>query len=249
MASAKPRPQAEISRGVAGSGMRYTPPMRFVDASDSSVLVIFGDVISPELNAEVVALFHALEAARLPFLRDLHPAYASLLVDFDPLETSHAEVRSLIERLERDTAQHPRQTRLIEIPVCYGGEFGPDLAELARHCGKTEAEVILAHTGASYSVYFLGFAPGFAYMGGLPEEIAAPRLPTPRKTVPAGSVGIAGNQTGVYPIDSPGGWRLIGRTPKKMFDAQACSPALLQAGDQVRFVAIDGAAYDEMVTR
>jgi KipI family sensor histidine kinase inhibitor len=229
--------------------MQYTPPMRFVDASDSSVLVIFGDTISPELNSEVVALFHALESARRPFIQNLHPAYASLLIDFDPLQVSHADLRSLVLQVEQNSIHRQQESRLIDIPVCYGGELGPDLADLARHCGMTEEGVILAHAGASYTVFFLGFAPGFAYLGGLPSEIAAPRLDTPRKLVPAGSVGIAGDQTGIYPNDSPGGWRLIGRTPMKMFDAGAATPALLQPGDEVRFVAIDRAAYDGMVGR
>ena len=249
MASARPRSRAETSRGAAGRGMQYTPSMRFVDASDSSVLVIFGDTISPELNAEVVALFHALEALRKPFIHNLHPAYASLLIDFDPLQVSHADVHALVEQLKRGTAHRRQESRMVQIPVCYGGEFGPDLADLARHSGMTAEEVILAHSSASYTVYFLGFAPGFAYMGGLPEAIAAPRLDTPRKVVPAGSVGIAGSQTGVYPLDSPGGWRLIGRTPLRMFDANAELPALLQPGDQVRFAAIDRTAYDGSVDR
>jgi inhibitor of KinA len=213
--------------------------MRIVDASDSSLLVIFGDSISPELNREVVALFHSLRAAALPAVRDLHPAYASLLIDFDPLQMTHAELRSVVEGLYKDATEHPAKSNaVVEIPVCYGGEFGPDLTDVACHCGKNAEEVVRIHTSGECVVYFLGFAPGFAYLGGMSPEIAAPRLGTPRKLVPAGSVGIAGNQTGIYAIDSPGGWRLIGRTPLTLFDPGSPQPARLQPGDRVRFVAI-----------
>lgn len=230
--------------------MQYTRPMQIVDASDSSLLVVFGDSMSPELNREVVALFHALQTSAPPFVRDLHPAYASLLIDFDPLQVSRSEVRALVERLLCGSEQElQRESRLIEIPVCYGSEFGPDLADVAQHCGKSEEEVIRLYTGAEYMVYFLGFAPGFAYLGGLPPEIATPRLETPRKLVPAGSVGIAGSQAGVYAIDSPGGWRLVGRTPLALFDPQANPPACLQPGDRVHFAAIDCETYDRTARR
>jgi KipI family sensor histidine kinase inhibitor len=230
--------------------MQYTRAMNFVDASDSSLLIVFGDVISPELNREVVALFHSLRDCGCGFIRDLHPAYASLLIDFDPLAASHCDVRSLVERVTSDSAHHQHgESRLVEIPVCYGGEFGPDLGDVARHCGVAEEAVIRSHVNAEYTVYFLGFAPGFAYMGGLPESIATPRLESPRKRVSAGSVGIAGAQTGVYGIDSPGGWRLIGRTPLTLFDAQITPPALLQPGDRVRFNAIGLDTYNRMVQR
>ncbi len=128
------------------------------------------------------------------------------------------------------------ESRLVEIPVRYGGEFGPDLADVARHTGLTPERVVEMHAAAEYLVYFLGFAPGFAYLGGLPPELATPRLSAPRKRVPAGSVAIGGNQTGVYPIESPGGWRIIGHTDAKLFDPNAAEPVLLRMGDRLRFV-------------
>jgi KipI family sensor histidine kinase inhibitor len=130
-------------------------------------------------------------------------------------------------------------TRVVEMPVCYGGEFGPDLASVAEHANLTPNQVVELHASASYLVYFLGFSPGFPYLGGLPEKLTTPRLPAPRKRVAAGSVAIGGSQAGIYPIDSPGGWRIIGRTSLRLFDAEARPPALLRAGDNIRFVPRD----------
>ena len=169
-------------------------------------------------------------------MRNLHPAYCSLLIKFDPLLTDHATV----ERAVRERAAAMEQIvlpepRVVEIPVSYGGESGPDLEDVARLCGLGVDEVIRIHSQARYLVYFLGFVPGFAYLGGLPDSIAAPRLPAPRKRVEAGSVGIAGSQTGVYPVPTPGGWRIIGRTSLTMFDANREPASLLALGDEVRF--------------
>jgi inhibitor of KinA len=222
--------------------------MRMVRASDASLLVVFGASIAPEINHQVITLFRALQADADPCIRNLHPAYASLLIDFDPLRCTHEELEARAERVMQHgtgAAEAPNPT--VEIPVCYGGEFGPDLNDVAAHNQLSPDEVIRIHTSATYLVYFLGFSPGFAYMGGLPEKLHTPRLQTPRKFVEAGTVGIAGSQTGVYPVGSPGGWRLIGRTPVRMFDAAATPPSRLQPGDQVRFAAIDRRAYDRLV--
>jgi KipI family sensor histidine kinase inhibitor len=221
--------------------------MHIIRASDASLLVVFGEVISPELHHRVLALYSALQADADPRVRNLHPAYASLLIDFDPLRLSHEELADHVEKLSAAGAT-PNQTatRAIEIPVCYGGEFGPDLGDVAGHTDLPPEEVIRLHSSAAYLVYFLGFSPGFAYLGGLPEKLRTPRLQIPRKLVTAGTVGIAGSQTGVYPVDSPGGWRLIGRTPLRMFDPGARPPTRLQPGDQVRFVPIDRPAFDRI---
>jgi KipI family sensor histidine kinase inhibitor len=211
-------------------------PNQIRPASDRSLLVSFGDEISVEMHRKVKSLFTAL-LDRPPGILNLHPAYTSILIDFDPRWWGHAEVTAWVQRclngLQPSDEKSPRQ---IEIPVCYGGEFGPDLEEVARHCGLTPERVVAMHSAADYLVYFLGFSPGFPYLGGLPAELATPRLPAPRQRVPAGSVAIGGSQAGIYPIASPGGWRIIGRTSLCLFNPAVASPALLALGDTVRFV-------------
>ncbi|MFB3828149.1 MAG: 5-oxoprolinase subunit PxpB [Bryobacteraceae bacterium] len=192
-------------------------------ASDASLLVYLPD------HREVWRMMRALQG--MGGVRNLHPAYASVLVDFDPRLREAGELRRQIEALPLASVELP-EPRLIEIPVRYGGW---DLDDVARHNGLSTDEVIAIHSGAEYVVYFLGFSPGFPYLGGMPEAIATPRLAAPRRMVPAGSVGIAGTQTGVYPVASPGGWRIIGRTGLALFDALRDPPALLAAGDRVRF--------------
>jgi KipI family sensor histidine kinase inhibitor len=212
-------------------------------AGDQSLLVELGDTISPVLNAQVRRLCLAVHQAQLPGVIDLHPAYASLLIRFDVLRLSRADliqfVAQALTRLDGIELPPPRQ---VAIPVRYGGGNGPDLAEVASLNGLSPQAVVELHCAATYLVYFLGFAPGFAYLGGLPEALHTPRLETPRPLVPAGSVGIAGQQTGVYPVATPGGWRLIGQTPLVLFDAQRTPMSLLLPGDEVRFLPISAAA-------
>jgi KipI family sensor histidine kinase inhibitor len=170
---------------------------------------------------------------------NLHPAYTSVLVDFDPRLRSHAQVEALIRAaLASQADEAPPEPRYVEIPVYYGGESGPDLGDVARHTGLSEERVVELHAAAEYLVYFAGFATCFPYLGGLPPELATPRLPAPRKHVPAGSVAIGGAQAGIYPLASPGGWRLIGRTRRLLFDPSASPPSLLRMGDRVRFVPV-----------
>jgi inhibitor of KinA len=160
-----------------------------------------------------------------------------LLVRFDPLESDHAAVESLVlSCLEQLPSILLPEPALVEIPVCYGGDFGPDLADVASLHNLSSAQVIELHASTMYTVYFLGFVPGFAYLGDLPEQLITPRLPAPRKQVPRGSVGIAGNQTGVYPCSTPGGWRLIGRTAVEIFRPDRAQMSLLSIGDRVRFL-------------
>jgi KipI family sensor histidine kinase inhibitor len=206
-------------------------------ASDRSLLVTFGAGISLESHHQVFHLTRSFEGVR--GILNLHPAYASLLIEFDPRLVESAAVEELIHQkmaLEKEI-RTPEAPRTVEIPVRYGGEAGPDLEDVARHTGLSPHRVVELHASAEYLVYFLGFAPGFAYLGGLPPKLATPRISAPRKHVPAGSVAIGGNQTGVYPIVSPGGWRLIGRTSVKLFDPGAAEPVLLRMGDHLRFVA------------
>ena len=210
--------------------------MEIRPASDRSLLVSLGEAISIDLHREVLRFLRAFETVP-PGILNLHPAFASVLLDFDPRRWSHAAVEDLVnERLAAAEGSAAPETRAVEIPVRYGGEFGPDLEDVARHTGLAPGEVIRLHAGGCYLVYFLGFSPGFPYLGGMPPELATPRLAAPRKRVPAGSVAIGGSQTGVYPAESPGGWRIIGRTALRLFDPQAVPPALLRAGDSVRFV-------------
>ena len=224
-----------------------TGALKIVAASDSSLLVVFGNTISPALHELVMAMFHAFQSRSDPRIRNLHPGYASLLIDFDPLQMTHDELSSVVEQLagSRDSVTQ-RSAPLLTIPVCYDLEFGPDLPDVAQHAGISLEEVIRLHTSPTYLVYFLGFSPGFVYLGGLAEILHTPRLPTPRLSIAAGSVGIAGSQTGIYPVDSSGGWKLIGRTPLRMFAPEADPPTRLQPGDKMKFAAIDRKTFEEL---
>jgi KipI family sensor histidine kinase inhibitor len=223
--------------------------MRVAPASDSALCISFADSISLETHRRVISLFHAVERLRDRYLgiRNLHPAYSSLLIDFDPLQLTHEQLESLVAPLIVESVpSNLRRSGLIEIPVCYDREFAPDLASVAQHSSLTEEQVIATHAEGDYFVYFLGFSPGFAYLGGLTSQLHVPRLVAPRKQVSAGSVGIGGAQTGIYPNPSPGGWQLIGRTPLRMFDAATSPPSLLQPGDGVRFRRIDRFEFDRL---
>jgi len=217
---------------------------RFQIASDQSLLVTFGQDITLQAHQQVRKLLRLLELEPVAGIRNLHPAYCSLLVKFDGLRLRHGEVEAILrrclERLKEVDLPEPRQ---VEIPVCYGGEFGPDLADLCAMHGMTPAQAIELHASAEYLVYFLGFVPGFAYLGELPEALVTPRLAVPRRRVPAGSVGLAGNQTGVYPFATPGGWRLLGRTPLAMFRTDRDGLSLLSIGDRVRFMPISAERF------
>ena len=203
------------------------------------MLVVFGEVIDPGANRDVQRLMTVLEQARDPFILNLHPAYSSVLVSFDPGRASPAQVMETLEdRLRTLRVIEPPPPRTMEIPVCYAMEFGPDLFDVAESHGLESEEVVRLHCEAEYRVYFVGFSPGFPYLGGLPPGLATPRLATPRTRVPAGSVGIAGTQTGIYPMASPGGWRLIGRTPLRLFDSGCPERMLLRMGDRVLFRSI-----------
>jgi KipI family sensor histidine kinase inhibitor len=224
--------------------------LRVEPLGDRALLVVFGECIDANVNDQVHGLVSKLRESGLPGVLDFVPAYATLTVHYDPSKWErpgtlpHDAVRSEILRLWKEArAASPRPSRLMEIPICYGGEFGPDLEDVAHHCGLSAKAIIARHSCPEYRVFMLGFAPGFAYLGGLDPGIAVPRRETPRLKVPAGSVGIAGTQTGIYPLDIPGGWQIIGRTPLKLFDPSLEEPCLLGPGDRLRFVAIEKAAF------
>jgi KipI family sensor histidine kinase inhibitor len=219
--------------------------VRLVEAGDAVLIAEFGERIDPELNARVVALSRAVSRERVAGVRDVVPTFRTVAVYFDPSRTDVHRLATRLRELstEIDPAAAP-DGAVVEIPVCYGGELGPDLDDVARFAGVSASDVITLHTARSYRAFMLGFLPGFAYLGIVDRPIAAPRRGTPRRAVAAGSVGIAGEQTGVYPRVSPGGWNIIGRTPLPMFVASRQSPSLIQPGDSVRFHPIDRADFD-----
>ena len=223
--------------------------MTFAALGDTAVEVVLGDAPDEPALARVRALVAALQHDRPPGIVDIVPAYATVSVFYDPGRLAGAGSRPyeqvcrfITERgrnLDDEARKKPaRQARLVEIPVCYGGAEGPDLDEVARHSGLTPAEVVTRHCAGDYTVLAIGFAPGFPYLGGLAKELHTPRRVTPRTSVPAGSVGIGGAQTGIYPLSTPGGWQLIGRTPLALFRPAEAEPALLRTGDRVKFHAI-----------
>lgn len=213
------------------------PNIRF--AGDGALLVELGEEIDRKINAKVQALAFALERQKFDGLLEVVPAYCSLMVYYDPLKTDlSALMECLIALGERLEGLPLPQRKVVEIPTVYGGVFGPDLPFVAEYHGLSEEEVIGLHVEPLYYVYMLGFTPGFAYLGDLPQKLATPRLRIPRSKVPAGSVGIGGNQTGIYPLESPGGWRIIGRTFISLFDPAKEPPTLLLPGDQVKFIRI-----------
>ena len=208
--------------------------MTIQPASDRSLFIWFGDEISIDAHHQVARLTHALEGQR--GVLNLHPAFASVLIDFDPRLYTHADIEALARQRMETGSDEVREPRVVEIPVCYGGEFGPDLEDVARHTGLSPERVVELHAAPDYLVYFVGFSTCFPYLDGLPPELATPRLAAPRKLVPAGSVAIGGNQAGIYPLASPGGWRIVGRTPLALFDPHSSPPPLLRMGDRVRFI-------------
>lgn len=220
---------------------------RILTASDCALCVEFGAVISKDVHRQVRAFTLAAEAAHIPGVVELVPTYRSVTVHYRPEITGYAR---LYERLTHilnalQTAALPPAGE-IRVPVLYGGPFGPDLGHVAAVHGLTEEEVVALHTEPSYFIYMLGFLPGFCYLGGLDERLHTPRLSEPRVSIPAGSVGIAGAQTGIYPLPSPGGWQLIGRTPLRLYDPRREKPILLDAGVRLQFYPIDRAEYDRL---
>ena len=217
------------------------PPFEplFQPASDQALLVTLGGEIGLAVHRRVVELLRKVEKERIPGVVNLHPAYCSLLIRFDSLRIGHAQLEARVRDLMGGMcAREPSSARVIDIPVRYGGDVGPDLGDVAELCRLTPQQVVELHASMLYTVYFLGFVPGFAYMGQLPASLAVPRLARPRTHVPAGSVAIANDHTAIYPMSTPGGWRVIGRTDTKLFDPQRENLSLLQAGDEVRFCPI-----------
>ncbi len=215
---------------------------RLEPLGDAALLVLFGDGVEEATNRRVHGFCEALRGLGIPEVRSLVPAYASVAVHLCPLDGEAWEAVSLTLLRVAKALEHTdgMEGRLVELPVHYGGEAGPDLGEVATRAGLTPEEVVRRHSAAVYRVHFIGFSPGFPYLGGLDSSLATPRRTTPRTLVPAGSVGIGGAQTGVYPQASPGGWNLIGRTLIPLFDPHGSPPCRLQPGDRVRFLVEEG---------
>ncbi|MBO4290099.1 MAG: 5-oxoprolinase subunit PxpB [Lachnospiraceae bacterium] len=212
--------------------------IRFLPAGDTAVVAEFGNEISESINRRVHAFAEALNAAPIPGIRELVPTYRSLMIHYDPRVIRYQPLLDALSALsaENDASAGGGISReVLVIPVLYGGEAGPDISNVAEKNGLTEEEVIALHSAPDYRIYMLGFTPGFTYLGGMDPRLETPRLTTPREKIPAGSVGIAGMQTGVYPIDSPGGWQLIGRTPVRFYDPDRAEPILPRAGLYIRF--------------
>jgi inhibitor of KinA len=227
--------------------------VRFTPLGDRAITIALGDAIDEAINRRVRAISALLDARALPCVVDQVPAYSSIAVHYDPAlvggdEADGSPYERLVNTLQgllvdmHEDELPPGRT--VEIPVCYGGDLGPDLDDVARQHGLTPEDVIRIHTAGDYLVYMVGFMPGFAYLGGLATELATARRASPRTAVPAGTVGIGGVQTGVYPLVSPGGWNLIGRTPLRIFDASREAASLLEAGDHVRFRPISRRNFD-----
>jgi len=227
--------------------------MRITPVGDSALRIELGEKIGETALQRVQAACAALEAAAIPGVRELVPAYTTVTVHYEagalaaagaPVEELAGWLGARVEQaLAKLSTKSARKGIIVEIPVCYGGDFGPDLARVAAQARMSPEEVVRRHAAGDYLVHLVGFAPGFPYLGGMAAELATPRLPQPRARVPAGSVGIAGAQTGVYPLATPGGWNLIGRTPLRLFRPEATPPVLLQAGDRVRFRALAPADF------
>ena len=208
---------------------------------DCAISIDFGQVIDPKINRQIRQVIEQIKALQLDGIIELVPTYCALLVQYDAMVYTYSDICRILDPILQESVTDSviERVMIVEIPTVYGGEFGPDLGFVASHNHISEAEVVSIHSGTDYLVYMLGFIPGFTYLGGMDPRIATPRLSSPRTLIPAGSVGIAGEQTGTYPSDSPGGWQIIGRTPVTMYDMSKKQAALLQAGDYVRYVPIN----------
>ena len=229
----------EDKRSFDNSGNQESEWPKFASMGDSSLMVSMGEGISLDTNDQVRVLTHDLMKSDWPGVREIVPTYSSIAIHYDPFILSEESLEQSIRNLMLySISEDDVSNRIIMLPTLYGGEFGPDLESVCTITGLSQQDAVRIHSGSDYRVYALGFSPGFPYLGGLSEKLHCPRLDSPRTEVPMGSVAIAGTQTGVYPVSSPGGWRLIGRTPLVLFDPYREDPAIFRSGDHLRFVPI-----------
>ncbi|WP_314294256.1 5-oxoprolinase subunit PxpB [Fusobacterium periodonticum] len=225
--------------------------IRFLFSGDSALVIEFGNEISADINKKIRKMMDDIKKENIDGIIELVPTYCSLLINYDVLKINY---NTLVEKLKTflnndvETTEGEEVT-LVEIPTLYNDEFGPDLSYVAEYNKLSKEEVIKIHTGTDYLVYMLGFMPGFTYLGGMSEKIATPRLESPRLQIYPGSVGIAGKQTGMYPSMSPGGWRIIGRTPLKLYNPDSDTPVYISSGDYVRYVSISEEEYNEILKK
>ena len=224
--------------------MRHGSSITFYPLGEAAIVIQFGEAIDEQTNRLVASFSRHLETRSIPGMIEQVPALNSITLFYDVLQQDYTEIEQRLRNmLDTFEMAHTDPGRIVEIPVCYGGDFGSDLSHVADYHNLSEEEVIRIHAEPLYSVYMIGFAPGFPYLGGLSEKIATPRRESPRAKIPVGSVGIAGAQTGIYSISTPGGWQLIGRTPTELFQPAKDPPSLLQAGDRIRFIPISREAF------
>lgn len=223
--------------------------MRYLHAGETGLVVEFGNEISPDINNKIKQLVDFFDCRNDIGIIEILPTYRSLLISYNPLEISFGNLKEIIELAFKNSETNESKSfsrEIVEIPVLYGGELGPDLDFVANYNQLSSEEVVKIHSSEEYLIYMIGFTPGFPYVGGMSEKIATPRLQTPRTKIPAGSVGIAANQTGIYPVESPGGWQLIGRTPLQLFDYRKENPFLLDAGHYLSFKPIDQSEFNKI---
>lgn len=220
--------------------------VKYLIAGDRAIVMEFGNEINKDINAKIRSTMAAIDG-NIDGIVEMTPTYRSITIVYEPEKLSYSELVEQLKKYESvSSSDGEEKVNLIEIPTLYGGEYGPDMDFVKSNAGLSEEEVVKIHTGTDYLVYMLGFAPGFTYLGGMDERIATPRLKSPRLKIEAGSVGIAGSQTGMYPSESPGGWQLIGRTPLKLYNPESEPPVFIQAGDYIRYVSIDEEEYNKI---
>ena len=224
--------------------LNHTP--QFVPASDQSVLVKFGEEISDKIHQQVFTFYRFVLKKQIKGVINIHPAYATILFTLERNVELNKTLTTIKRSWKASTQTRIPKPRQVEIPVLYGGEFGEDMDRVSQHTGLDPVEIIKRHQGGSYLVYFTGFSPGFPYIGGMDPSLSTPRLTTPRKQVPAGAVGIAEEQTGIYPLASPGGWNLIGQTPLKIFDWTHPLDLRVKMGDRIKFISISKEDFDRL---
>ncbi len=221
--------------------------LKYIPSGDSAFIIKAGDMISEEVNLTVRKLLARIEMEYIEGITDFIPSYNELMVCYDPAKIGYRRLLESLRACAADLqAMHLPPSEVVNVPVLYGGEAGPDLHHVADHNGLAARDVITIHTSTDCLVYMLGFTPGFCYLGGMDKRIATPRQETPRLKIPAGSVGIAGEQTGIYPLESPGGWQLIGRTPLRLFNPESKPEFLFSAGDYIRFYSVDKDEFERI---